>query len=92
MGKTAVQTLPVVIELVLGFVAGVASRAVSTPLSVITVCLQTGNEDKEEANNDPSQRRRKRDTPLQVLKRIYDIDGLAGFWKGISLSFPLTFC
>ncbi|KAL7277568.1 hypothetical protein ACG7TL_008493 [Trametes sanguinea] len=34
-------------ELAVGFLAGVASRAMSTPLSVVTVRLQTGGDDNE---------------------------------------------
>jgi adenine nucleotide transporter 17 len=86
------QVLPVALELALGFVAGVASRAVSTPLSVITVRLQTessgepaSDEDKDQKRSQPTANvNRKRATALTVLQSIYDSDGLAGFWKGQS--------
>jgi adenine nucleotide transporter 17 len=84
------QVLPVALELALGFVAGVASRAVSTPLSVITVRLQTESSNEPASDEDKDQKRsqptanvnRKRATALTVLQSIYDSDGLAGFWKG----------
>jgi adenine nucleotide transporter 17 len=88
-GKAAVQTLSVAIELALGFVAGVASRAVSTPLSVITVRLQTEGDGDDEEKEKPALKAKKA-RPLQVLQRIYDADGLAGFWKGLSWSYLVS--
>ncbi|KAF9047535.1 mitochondrial carrier domain-containing protein, partial [Panaeolus papilionaceus] len=66
-------------ELVLGFIAGVASRAVSTPLNIVTLKLQTERGEQEERGTDE-------DTKLlgitDVIQSIYKEKGIGGFWKG----------
>lgn len=77
-------------ELAIGFVAGVASRAISTPLSVITVRLQTETEGEDEegelnAEKGDSGEAESKNTPRGVMgavQRIYGERGLAGFWGG----------
>ena len=72
-------------ELAIGFVAGVASRAVSTPLSVITVRLQTSDDDEDrsdDAKRDPVAADVRRSGFTEVVRSIYADEGLAGFWAG----------
>ena len=88
--------LSVVEELGIGFLAGVTSRAISTPLSVITVRLQTEAEgrnaneelDPEKGDSEDASLRREPKGVLAATKRIYNEQGLKGFWGGKS-SFPL---
>jgi solute carrier family 25 (peroxisomal adenine nucleotide transporter), member 17 len=82
-------------ELGLGFVAGLASKLISTPLSVITVRLQTEREDVEEGGGEtsknsvdfPDDEMRKVGGVRDVIRRIYEENGLVGFWRGL-LPFP----
>lgn len=81
--------LSVVEELGIGFVAGVASRAISTPLSVITVRIQTATEGDDEqgqmnAEKGEIYKPKKEEVvnPMTVLKQIYGEQGLRGFWGG----------
>lgn len=82
--------LSVTEELGIGFLAGVASRAISTPLSVITVRLQTETEGEDEEgemnadNGSPEEAERRREPKglLSTVKRIYEEQGLLGFWGG----------
>ncbi|KLO10894.1 mitochondrial carrier [Schizopora paradoxa] len=60
-------------EIGIGFAAGVISRAISTPLSLVTVHLQT-----EKQNGDSEEDA----TFSSVVKQIYEDHGLRGFWKG----------
>lgn len=83
-------------ELAVGFLAGVASRAISTPLSVLTVQLQTSNnedaqpEEREAQleHSDASQEKatRKAGRLVELAKEIYTEHGLPGFWAGSSFS------
>ena len=60
-------------EIGIGFAAGVISRAISTPLSLVTVRLQA-----EKQNGDSEE-----DASVStVVKQIYEDHGLRGFWKG----------
>lgn len=72
-------SLPVLQELFLGFIAGVASRAVSMPLNLITLRLQAERDaDNDEENSDEDQA-----VGLSsVVKLIYSEHGLSGFWRG----------
>ncbi|KAK1230917.1 hypothetical protein PQX77_005948, partial [Marasmius sp. AFHP31] len=76
--KKLLPKLSILEELFLGFLAGVASRAISTPLSLVTLRLQTersndnGVDDSEESSNSGVS---------AVVKKIYEEEGLAGFWK-----------
>ena len=83
-------------ELAIGFVAGVASRAVSTPFSVVTVRLQTEDDDNDSDSDSedeqsnasapaPSKTQRTRAPNagfFDVVRSIYADEGLAGFWAG----------
>ena len=74
-------------ELVLGFIAGVASRAVSTPLNIITLRTQTTRgQDEDEGEGDGSKAPSSRPTNpggiVDIVKLIYKEQGLAGFWRG----------
>lgn len=81
--RTHPTLLSVPAELAVGFVAGVASRAVSTPLSVVTVRMQTETDDDDNDDDTPASQNR---SPhfSEVARRIYSEDGLAGFWTGSS--------
>lgn len=77
-GKKTLPVLGVAEELGLGYVSGVLSRAISTPLNVVTIHLQTnlGSDD----DNDPDGH--KPQTFSDVIRAIYSDRGLGGFWKG----------
>ena len=83
-------------ELAIGFVAGVASRAVSTPFSVVTVRLQTEDDDND-SDSDSEDQQSNASAPVpseaqhtraptagffDVVRSIYANEGLAGFWAG----------
>ncbi|KAJ3826958.1 mitochondrial carrier domain-containing protein [Lentinula raphanica] len=75
-------------DLVLGFLSGVASRAVSMPLSMITLRLQTGRHEPEE---DPSGNlNSNRNVILRAFKSIYEEQGLRGFWRGFNTTILLS--
>ncbi|RPD57349.1 mitochondrial carrier [Lentinus tigrinus ALCF2SS1-7] len=77
-------------ELAVGFVAGVASRAVSTPLSVVTVRLQTEDTDDDSDDESSSKAEPPADEGfLDVVRNIYAEEGLAGFWAGFRPTLPL---
>ncbi|PBK86990.1 mitochondrial carrier [Armillaria gallica] len=80
-------SLPVLQELFLGFIAGVASRAVSMPLNLITLRLQAErNADNDEENSDEDQA-----VGLSsVVKLIYSEHGLSGFWRGFQTTILLS--
>ncbi|KAL1945264.1 hypothetical protein VTO73DRAFT_2115 [Trametes versicolor] len=86
--RTHPTLLSVPAELSVGFVAGVASRAVSTPLSVVTVRMQTETDDDDNDDDTPASQNR---SPhfSEVARRIYSEDGLAGFWTGFQPTLPL---
>lgn len=80
-GPAKLAILSVIEELGIGFIAGVASRAVSTPLSVITVRLQTETEDEDEEDTQDS----KPKGIASMIKDIHEDQGLAGFWGGMAV-------
>lgn len=89
MSPTSPVLLGVPTELAVGFIAGVASRAVSTPLSVLTVRLQgtscDESDDEEEGNPSNTSKKTKgyRSRGLHdVARDIYAEQGLSGFWAG----------
>lgn len=96
--KAAPVLLSVAEELGIGFLAGVASRAISTPLSVITVRLQTETEGQDESGEldpekgDPEDAARRGEPRgvLATVKKIYAEQGLKGFWGGFSTTIPLS--
>lgn len=70
-------------ELGAGFLAGVISRLASTPLSIITVRLQV---EQEKAEDDDSTE--EKPGIGSVVKRLYQEEGLFGFWKGATNLLP----
>ena len=74
IGSKAVA-LPVLEELGIGFLAGISSRAISTPLSLITVHMQSAGGDEEHPTSSVS----------DTIKLIYQKHGVKGFWKGAEL-------
>lgn len=66
-------------EILLGFIAGVASRAVSTPLNIVTLRLQIEQENDGDEEEDVEE-----SVPRVggVVKIIYKEDGIWGFWRG----------
>lgn len=84
--KTKIS-LPVLQELLLGFIAGVASRAVSMPLSLITLRLQAepdADDDEESPGEEPAV------GLSSVVKLIYSEHGLSGFWRGFQTTILLS--
>lgn len=75
--KVAAVTLSAPQELGIGFLAGVLSRLVTTPLSVITVRLQVTNE-----NDDDIDSAQPDAGIISTMREIHSEDGIAGFWKG----------
>nr|GAT51516.1 predicted protein [Mycena chlorophos] len=67
-------------EILLGFVAGVMSRAISTPLNIVTTRLQ--QEHEEDENED-------KEGFMGVVNKIYGEHGLQGFWRGFKTAFLL---
>ena len=88
----ATVLLGVAEELGIGFIAGVASRAISTPLSVITVRLQTeaegedvgGEMDPERDDSGDTERRGESRGVMNIVRRVYEEQSLGGFWGGES--------
>ncbi|KAJ3576504.1 hypothetical protein NP233_g387 [Leucocoprinus birnbaumii] len=73
-------------ELLLGFLAGVASRAISTPLNIITLRLQTEREDEEEG-----QAKALHSTSIvDTMRLVYREQGLSGFWRGFKTTTILS--
>ncbi|KAF8317602.1 mitochondrial carrier [Clavulina sp. PMI_390] len=76
---TAAVALTVSQELALGFIAGVLSRTVSTPLSIVTVRLQTASDEQDTEGRTGSEAQGGLGT---TIREIYEEDGIKGFWKG----------
>ncbi|TFY68135.1 hypothetical protein EVG20_g3680 [Dentipellis fragilis] len=102
-GKTvAAPILTISQELGLGFIAGVASRLVSTPLSITTVRLQMereGSDDELEEVEEKFEEGKGAEVPrngkqekgvLYVVKSIYEEQGLKGFWRGFETTILLS--
>jgi len=94
---TAPVLLGVPAELAVGFVAGVASRAISTPLGVLTVQLQSGDGNEEDEENAQGMKERKTHKEkgsalklIDVVQRIYAEQGISGFWAGFVPTIPLS--
>lgn len=77
--KVPVSSTPLSVpqELGLGFISGIISRLVTTPLSVITVRLQVENEKDEEGDEE------KGGGIIKTFHDIYEEHGIGGFWKGM---------
>ncbi|KAG6920123.1 hypothetical protein DXG01_004889 [Tephrocybe rancida] len=71
-------------ELILGFIAGVLSRAVSTPLSMITLQLQaqdTADEDSDDEGHTVEPL--KKGNVATAARGIYKVHGFFGFWRAL---------
>ncbi|KAI0060613.1 mitochondrial carrier [Artomyces pyxidatus] len=79
-----VRSLSVSQELAIGFAAGVVSKLISTPLSIVTVRLQTARDDEDEEEGEKEE-----PSVLAVVRAIYREHGLAGFWRGFQTTFLL---
>ncbi|KAF9522311.1 mitochondrial carrier domain-containing protein [Crepidotus variabilis] len=82
-------------ELLLGFIAGVASRAISTPLNMVTLQLQAQNEDDPHNNSQSSEEesdssRKPVESVPDIVKDIYSKGGLMGFWRGFQTTTLLS--
>lgn len=101
-GAKTVAGLAAVENLVVGALAGILSRGVTTPLSTITVRKQTSaksktrhDEDlerKAEAAEDESEEESdyNQDSSMSIARDIYQEHGLAGFWRGYSSACALV--
>ena len=70
-------------ELAIGYLAGIASRAITTPLNCVTVRLQIQRD--ADASEDSSM-----GGFTDVVKQMYEESGFAGFWKGFQTTFLLS--
>ncbi|KAF5335841.1 hypothetical protein D9757_001079 [Collybiopsis confluens] len=70
-------------DLALGFLSGVASRAVSMPFSIITLRLQTGRHNVDEEHADEN-------AVVGAVRKIYKEQGLSGFWRGFNTTILLS--
>ncbi|KAF9478133.1 mitochondrial carrier [Pholiota conissans] len=80
-------------ELILGFIAGVASRAVATPLNIITLRMQTErthDDDDDYGDDEVESEEPKYQGITEIVKLIYKEQGLAGFWRGFQMSILLS--
>ncbi|KAF7350958.1 hypothetical protein MSAN_01658000 [Mycena sanguinolenta] len=76
-------------EILLGFIAGVASRAVSTPLNIVTVKLQI--EQENEGDEHMGEKAEESVSGVSgVAKKIYREDGIRGFWRGFKTTTILS--
>ncbi|KAF8190829.1 mitochondrial carrier domain-containing protein [Pholiota molesta] len=76
-------------ELFLGFLAGVASRAVSTPLEIVTLKMQTERENDDDSDETDGEVTENKGI-IDIVKLIYQEQGLAGFWRGFQMSTILS--
>ncbi|KAH9915881.1 mitochondrial carrier domain-containing protein [Fomitopsis serialis] len=90
---TAPVLLGVPTELAVGWIAGIASRVVSTPLSVLTVRLQSSADDEDDSEEQPADSKEKkragRLSLCDVARGIYAEQGVSGFWAGFAPTLPL---
>ncbi|KIM29719.1 hypothetical protein M408DRAFT_106520 [Serendipita vermifera MAFF 305830] len=83
-------------ELLIGFLSGVVSKGLTTPLSVITVQLQSeADEDTDEINAQKQghvgdQVRMPGSNIRRVIHQIYSDAGIGGFFKGMSTTVILS--
>ena len=73
-------TLSMAHELLFGYLAGVTSKMIASPLSVVTVRLQTARENDEEELSGSTAK-----DVAATLQSIYEDEGWKGFWKGTSV-------
>jgi len=93
LGSSKTPVLHAAEELAVGFFAGIASRLVSSPLSMVTVRLQSSEEEENDAEDDESgtssKGKKGKKTVTSVVRDIYDKDGLLGFWTGFKTTILL---
>jgi hypothetical protein len=83
------QILSAAEELLIGVVAGVASKAVTLPISAVCVRQQLGaNDDEDEDNKGGSSRRPL--TIIETLQAIHHESGVAGLFAGLPHTVPLA--
>jgi adenine nucleotide transporter 17 len=80
-GKSKAAMLSVSQELAIGYLSGIASRSITTPLNLVTVRLQTARLSDDSSAEGGASRF------TGVCRQIFREEGLPGFWKG---SFPLN--
>jgi hypothetical protein len=64
-------------ELAIGYLSGIASRSITTPLNLITVRLQTARVSDDSAAQGGTSRF------TAICQQILQEEGLRGFWKGL---------
>lgn len=65
-------------ELAIGYLSGIASRSITTPLNLVTVRLQTARVSDDSSPQGGTSRF------TAVCKQILREEGLRGFWKGLA--------
>ena len=102
--KRLMLSFPAFENLIIGVLAGILSRAVTTPLSTITVRKQTAAKvakkdiesvenvvnSSEEAEEEDSDYAA--DSSITIAKDIYHEHGLSGFWRGYKSACALVCC
>ncbi|KAI5890095.1 mitochondrial carrier [Schizophyllum commune H4-8] len=96
-GKKVKPALSIVQELALGLIAGAASRAISTPLNIVTLRMQNArDEDQSDTSSDESsdvssdaEDNGSASSLSGVVKDIYEREGLVGFWRGFKTTLLL---
>lgn len=90
-GSKPSMMLSVPEELLIGYISGVTSKSITTPLSVITVRLQSeGHDDEETPGSVEKGTELGHNRIIRVVDRIYSESGLSGFWKGMSTTIVLS--
>lgn len=84
-GKSKAAMLSISQELAIGYLSGIASRSITTPLNLVTVRLQTAR-----SSNDSSAGEASRFTG--VCRQILREEGLRGFWKGFTVCSSRSIC
>ncbi|KAL5483201.1 hypothetical protein ACEPAI_8431 [Sanghuangporus weigelae] len=86
-------TLVALEEIAIGFLAGTASRAVSIPLSLVTVRLQSEQQQRLDSESEGGDLEKGGDeyghssrSIVNVVKHIYAEGGLRGFWRGFEIT------
>lgn len=83
-GKSKAAMLSLPQELAIGYLSGIVSRSITTPLNLITVRLQTARV----SDDSPARGGTSRFTT--IFRQILVEEGPSGFWKGFSSNFVLS--
>ncbi|KAG1804119.1 mitochondrial carrier domain-containing protein [Suillus subaureus] len=83
-GKSKAAMLSLPQELAIGYLSGIASRSITTPLNLITVRLQTARVSDDSSAQGGTSRF------TAICQQILREEGLRGFWKGFSSNFVLS--